>query len=223
MSSIFHHGVSCRPAEYRLCSDRVPGQRSLAAVDREVRFSAADGNIYRLRHRHSAATRPRVDISRYSDLHRNKTQHIVTNGAVVFCQNVPKLLVSHIGVIFPICLNQVTNNKNKIRYLQHNPLKPSPSPGGSATILTTQKTAPCPPSTTAASPSWRWRSSCPRERWKSRSNNFILCENSYYYITERGLTICRSKYHSGSRRRSRVTRTGWTTGRSWRRRPGNRA
>ena len=114
--SIFHHGVSCRPAEYRLCSDRVPEQRSLAAVDREVRFSAADGNIYRLRHRHSAATRPRVDISRHSDLHRNKTQHIVTNGAVVFCQNVPKLLVSHIGVIFPICLNQVTNITSKIRF-----------------------------------------------------------------------------------------------------------
>ena len=104
---------------------------------------------------------------------------------MVFCQNVPKLLISHIGVIFPICLNQVTNNKNKIRYLQHNPLKPSPSPGGSVTILTTQKTAPCPPSTTTASPSWRWRSSCPRERWKSRSNIFILCENSYYYITYR--------------------------------------
>ena len=92
-------------------------QRSLTAVvDREVRFSAADGNIYRLRHRQTA-TRHRVDISRYSDLHRNKTQDVITNGVVVFCQNVPKLLVSHIGVIFPICLNQVTNNKVMILYL----------------------------------------------------------------------------------------------------------
>ena len=42
---------------------------------------------------------------------------------MVFCQNVPKLLVSHIGVIFPICLNQVTNiTLNTIRYLQHYPL-----------------------------------------------------------------------------------------------------